>query len=57
MILNNIANRNTALINQKERGEITQQAYLAMQFPADAPSVIEKAIHLACEDWEGNNVS
>lgn len=50
-IFDSIANRNTQLVNQLDRDEITHQAYLAMQFPADAISVIQTAIAVAFADF------
>ena len=46
-----LANRNTSLVNLRDREEITEQAYNAMQFPADAASVISRAISLAFDDF------
>lgn len=51
-IANKIANRGTKLVQQALAGEITNQQYLADQFPADAISFIEKAIAQAVDDFE-----
>lgn len=40
-----IAKRSTELVSQAISGEITNQAYLAMQFPADAITYLEKHIN------------
>ena len=47
-----ILNRSTDLVNQATKGEITHQAYLSSQFPADAVSFIENAITQAVDDFE-----
>lgn len=47
-----IANRSTELVNKAQRGEITNQAFLADQFPADAISFIDEAITQAVTDFE-----
>jgi len=54
-IANKIANRGTKLVQQAIAGEITNQQYLADQFPADAISFIEKAITQAIDDFEGKS--
>ena len=51
-IANKIANRGTKLVQQAIAGEITNQQYLADQFPADAISFIEKAIAQAVDEFE-----
>ena len=51
-ISNKIANRSTELVVRAIRGEITNQQYLADQFPADAISFIEKAITQAVDDYQ-----
>lgn len=51
-IANKIANRGTKLVQQAIAGEITNQQYLADQFPADAISFINKAIAQAVDDFE-----
>ena len=40
-----IAKRSTELVSQATSGAITNQEYLAMQFPADAISYLEKYIN------------
>jgi len=50
-IANKIVNRSTELVGKAVRGEITNQEYLADQFPADAISFIEKAITQAVDDY------
>ena len=47
-----IANRGTKLVQQAISGEISNQAYLAEQFPADAISFIDKAIAQAVDEFE-----
>jgi hypothetical protein len=51
-IANKIVNRSTKLVQQAMSGAITNQEYLADQFPADAISFIEKAITQAIDDFE-----
>jgi len=53
-INNKIAQRSTDLVGQAVRGEITNQAYNSMQFPADSMSFIEQAIAQAVDDFERN---
>jgi hypothetical protein len=50
-IIDKISNRSTELVNKAQSGEITQQAYLAQQFPADAIQFIEKALEQAVKDF------
>ncbi len=47
-----IAQRSTELVSQAISGEITNQAYLAMQFPADAISYLEKYINEEIATYE-----
>jgi len=51
-IANKIANRSIKLVQQATSGAITNQEYLADQFPADAISFIDKAIAQAIDDYE-----
>lgn len=47
-----IAKRSTELVSQSISGAITNQEYLAMQFPADAISYLEKHINEEIADYE-----
>lgn len=40
-----VSKRSTKLVSQAISGEITNQAFLAMQFPADAITYLEKHIN------------
>lgn len=51
-IASKIAIRGTKLVQQANSGAITNQEYLADQFPADAISFIDRAIAQAIDDYE-----
>ena len=47
-----ISRHSTQLVVKSAAGEITHQAYLAEQFPADAISILEAAIDEAVQEYE-----